>query len=112
MKKVNLTWNVLLQDFNAKKIIKYNVLDNDYIIDSIKKAVKKREVSNYKEFKEFIKRKFMAQYWSRAEYEIMVSGLFDTDKPEKIDVWYQIEMNLDNIAEYLITKLKLDLKIE
>ena len=54
----------------------------------------------------------MAQYWSRAEYEIMVSGLFDTDKPEKIDVWYQIEMNLDNIAEYLITKLKLDLKIE
>ena len=112
MKKPILEWNVLLHDFNSSKIRKYNVLNDDYIINSIKKAIKKQEIKNYAEFKEFIARKFMAQYWSRTEYEILVSGLFDIDKAEKIDVWYQIEMNLDNIAEYMINKLKLKIEVK
>ena len=44
-------------------------------------------------------------YMSRAEYEILVSGLFDKDDAEKIDVWYQLEMNIDAIVEYIIGNL-------
>lgn len=110
MKKVNLVWNVLFHDFNNDKIVKYNVLDNTYIIDSIKKAVKKKEIVTVSDLKEFVIHKFRAQYWSRAEYEILVSGIHSRSDAQKIDVWYQINMNLDNIVEYLILKLKLDIK--
>ena len=111
MKNVDLQWNVLFHDFNSDKIVKYNVLkDNTYLIDSIKKAIKKNEVTNFTELKELVTHKLRATYWSRAEYEILVSGLFTRKEPTKIDIWYQLEMNLDNLVEYLINKLKLDIK--
>lgn len=107
MRKVELEWNVLLHDSNSDKITKYNVLNDDYIITSLKKAVKKKEINTFEEVKGFLRRKFMAKYWSRAEYEIIVSGLFNKSKQYKIDAWYQIEMNLDKIVEYVILQLKL-----
>ena len=43
MKKVELSWNVMLHDFNADKIVKYDVLkNNDYLVDRIKKAIKSK----------------------------------------------------------------------
>lgn len=110
MKKVNLKWNVLMHDFNSDKIVYHNVLDDDYLIDSLKKAIKKEEVVSYDDVKSFLSSKFKARYWSRTEYEILVSGLFDRDKKYKIDIWYQLEMNIDNITEYVINKLNLKIK--
>ena len=112
MKKPELKWYVMLHDFNKDKIVKYNVLEYDYLIDSLKKAVKKKEITKYDEMKEFVKTKLMAQFWSRTEYEILVSGLHKRVEPEKIDVWYQLEMNLDNLCEYLNDKLKLNIEIK
>lgn len=109
MKKPDLKWYVMIHDSNKDKIVKYNVLEYEYLIESLKKAVKKKEITKYDELKEFIKRKLMAQFWSRTEYEILVLGLFTKNEPEKIDVWYQLEMNLDNICEYLNDKLKLNI---
>lgn len=108
MSKPKLEWYVLLHDFNNDKIIKYNVLDDDYIIESLKKAVKKGEVTNKDQVTEFLKGKFMARYWSRTEYEILVSGLFKSEQ-HKIDAWYQIEMNLNHIVDYMIDKLNLNI---
>lgn len=112
MKKPDLKWYVMIHDFNVDKIVKYNILEYDYLIDSLKKAIKKKEITKYDELKEFVKRILMAQFWSRTEYEILVSGLHTRVEPQKIDVWYQIEMNLDNLLWYLIEKLKLDIKIK
>ena len=112
-RKVDLKWYVLFHDFNTDKIVKYNVLEHcDYLVDSVKKAIKKKEVQTYNEFKDFISRKFKAQYWSRTEYELLVSGLVTRKEAEKIDIWYQLEMNLDNLCEYLIDKLKLNIEIK
>ena len=110
MKKVELKWNVLLNDFNSGKIVHYNALDDDYIIGAMRKLIKKGEILSKSDLKDFLERKLRARYMSRAEYEILVSGLFDKDNAEKIDVWQQLEMNLDNIVEYIIHKLNLDLK--
>lgn len=110
MKKVKLSWNVMLHDFNADKIVKYDVLkNNDYLVDRIKKAIKKGEITKYDELKELVTHILRATYWSRTEYEIMVSGIHTRREPEKLDAWFQLEMNLDNIIEYLINKLKLDI---
>ena len=111
MKKVELKWNVLMHDFNSDKIVYYNVLNDEYLIDSLKKSIKKGEVVSYTDVKDFLSGKFKARYWSRAEYEILVSGLIKSE-PEKIDIWYQLEMNIDNITEYMINKLKLKIDIK
>lgn len=114
MKKAKLSWKVMLHDFNSDKIVSYDVLkNNDYLVDRIKKAIKKGEITKYDELKELVKHILKATYWSRTEYEILVSGIHTRrTEPEKIDAWYQLEMNLDNIIEYLINKLKLDIKIK
>lgn len=109
MNKKELEWNVLINDFNSDKIISYNVLDDNYIIDSLKKELKKKKILNKEELKEFLRGKLMAKYWSRTEYEILISGLFNKDKAYKIDAWKQIEINLDRIVEYINSNLKLGL---
>lgn len=113
MKKVELSWNVMLHDFNADKIVKYDVLkNNDYLVDRIKKAIKKGEITKYDELKELVTHILRATYWSRTEYEIMVSGIHTRREPEKLDAWFQLEMNLDNLCEYLNDKLKLNIEIK
>ena len=100
-----LEWKVLNYDFNKDKIIEYNIFNKEFEND-IKEAVKDKRILKYEELKAYIKRKFQYQYWSKAEYEILVSGLF-SDNIEKIDIYRQLEMNLDTITEYVNTKLKL-----
>lgn len=108
IKKSNLEWYVLNYDYNSKKLINYNVMSG--IAELIGKKVKSGAIHNKETLREFLKREFMHDYWCRAEYEILVSelGAVTTDKAEKIDIWRQLEMNLDQIVEYV--NLKCDLK--
>lgn len=106
VKNSNLEWYVLKYDFNSNEIVNYNVMIG--LAEKLHKKVKKKEVYDKKTLKEFLQREFMSQYWARCEYEILVSGLFNKSEKEKIDIWRQLEMNLDNIVEYV--NLKCDLK--
>ena len=50
----------------------------------------------------------MWYYWSKSEWEILVSDLHlhtPKHKIEKIDIYYQLEPNLDRITEYMINNL-------
>lgn len=109
MKNIKLVWNVLLHNSSSGDIVSYNVLDDDYIITTMKKLIKSGEIFTVAELKEFLGKKFRARYMSRAEYEIMVSGLFDEENAKKLDVWRQLEMNIDSITDYIIYKLDLNL---
>lgn len=99
-----LEWYVLRDDFNNREVKHYNALSGWE--ENIKKARKK--VKTREEFKNWLKREFMYYYWSKAECEIQVAGLFARDEKEfkKIDIWYQLEPNLDIIVDYIIDKLK------
>lgn len=106
VKNANLEWYVLRHDFNKDEIVNYNVMTG--IADEIAKRVKAKKIYNKETLKDFLERTFLHDYWCRAEHEIMVSGLHRTDVMEKIDIWRQLEMNLDQIVEYV--NLKCDLK--
>lgn len=105
MKNIKLEWYVLNHDFNADKIKNQNIfLMSD--VDELKKARKNGKFTNKNELKEFLKRRFMNNYWCKAECEILVGGLFSkSEKFEKIDMYRQIEMNLDQITDYVINQL-------
>ncbi len=109
-RKVDLEWNVLLFDINTDKIKFYNILYG--YNEDIYKEFKKGKINNIEELKNFLTIIFMHQYWSRYEYEIAVGRLYSKYPEEfvKIDVWEQISMNLDRIAEYINWKMQLNLK--
>lgn len=109
LKNVKLEWSVLMWDSNDKRVINYNVLDDELIQRLHKKIVKKKEITNYEQLKEDVKRWCMFYYWSKCECEISVGGWFvDEDDYEKIDAFRQIEMNLDRMCEYIIRELRID----
>lgn len=105
-KNSNLEWNVLVYDFNKKEIVNYNILYN--IASELKKEIKAKRVFDKKTLAHCLKRKFMYQYWSRCEYEVIISSLHGKDDGVKIDAWRQIEMNLDRIVEYVNEKCNLN----
>ena len=110
IKNKKLVWNVLLHDFNSDKIITYNVFGDEFK-ENLYKEYRKKKINNKLELKEYIKSKMMYRYWSRCEYEIAVGGIHSKhpENFEKIDVYYQLEMNLDHIVDYINDYLEMNL---
>lgn len=96
-------FNVIVSDFNTKEFKSYNVIP--YFIQCYKKA--KQKPKTFEEFKEFIKKEGMYMYWARCQYEIvLVHWPYKEDNPldncKKIDVWWQIENNIDLVTRVLM----------
>lgn len=72
-KKHNLCYYVYLENINKRKIEKYNVL-NDGIVNEIKKRVKEQHIEDKNKFSEVVEQILMHHYWSRSEYEIILTS--------------------------------------
>ena len=106
VKNANLKWCVLHHDWNNNKIVNYNVMQG--IAEELHKEVKAKRVHDKASLADWLKRELMYHYWSKAEHEICVSGFCKNDCEEKIAARRQLEMNFDNIVEYV--NIKCDLK--
>ena len=106
VKGLNLEWNVLNYDWNEKKIVNYNVIKQDLIDDIVKKA-RKKEITKHNELNECIRNWAFYHYRRRCEYEILVGDLCNEPKLEKIDIYRQIEINLDRLTEYIAREMRL-----
>ena len=91
-----LVFNVIVYDFNARKFVPYNIftyLEREYKEDPPKDTFRET-------LKKWILDKSQYQFWSRCEYEIVLTpwppykGI-----EEKIDVFDQIKMNIDVITD-------------
>lgn len=63
------TWEVMHYNINSDRIESYDVLS--YREDSIKKL--KKKFNTKEEFSEALRKEMMYQYWSRSEYELIIS---------------------------------------
>lgn len=79
-----------------------NVIRQD-LIDRVKKLIKKN--ADYEEIKKEIDASLMYDYWSKSEYEVIVSNWTGPDFEQKIDIYYQLQPNIDRITEYMIREL-------
>jgi hypothetical protein len=96
MKMNNLVWNVYIHDFNNNKIKPYNIFYKGSI-EEIKDYLNKKYT-----LREAITQWSKYHYWCKAEYEIQIGGLFSSlEEFQKIDIYNQIEMNIDRIVEYV-----------
>ena len=103
-----LEWYAFIIDFNSNKIKYINVL-SESIVEQVKKKLKKCDNLTFNKVKEELTKTLMSVYWSRVEYEVIVKNLFK-DEGTKIDVWFQLEPNIDRITEYFIANTKLNIK--
>lgn len=96
------SWYVYIVDFNSTKLQQYDVMP--YFLGCARQQ--KFESSDLEECKKFIKKEGMDMFWARCEWEILISTWPSVrDKYFKIDVWDQINMNLDVFATVFIENL-------
>ena len=94
------SFHVLNWDFNTDSLEEYDVLP--YFRNCYKNLTKSKRPSTVEEWKEFVKNKGMYEFWSRCQYEIIVTGWPQQKNEAKVDVWRQINMNLDVIVKILM----------
>ena len=101
MKNYNeLEWYVLIHDINDDIIRHFNIFRSSKVQDMVNDALK--HYTNFEAFKTTLTKIFKYEYLSKAEFEIYVNGMFSKKESRKIDVYYQIEPNINIIAEYII----------
>lgn len=93
-------FNVIIEDHG--RFVPYDIME--YLINKWETSDVKPY--NFKEVCEFIKKEAMIQWWSRCQYEIIISDWPPSDKEEKWDVYKQIMMNLDNITILFMENIK------
>lgn len=93
-----MEWYVYIYDINSRTMRKYNVLARRE--DAIRKFKKKS--NSIEEFSKMLRSEMMYYYWSKAEWEIIISAWCGGDGSEeaKIDVFDQLQMNWDAFVNY------------
>lgn len=105
-KEEGMAFYVLREDFNRDELEYFNIFNNYYVSEDIEKY--KKEYKKNKDRDELINkldRTFRYAFWSKCEYEIIVTSLFSNsfDRFEKkVDVYGQIRPNIPIIADMLI----------
>lgn len=99
-KKQRLEWNVIEYNINSRSLDVYNVFWHFGFLNDTKKNAKKNK-DNKEEFLSNLKRDAMYYFWSKCEWEIVVSSWPTGDAEEKIDVYDQLAFNWDKFSEYV-----------
>ena len=108
VKNKKLEWYTLNRDFNSNKLYHFNIFYQDFI-DNLYKKYKNKEINSLDDLKNFIL-SYCRTYWCRREYEILVGDLSSKENEFiKIDVFSQVEMNIDRITEYVNNELEINL---
>ena len=92
-----ISWNI-----NQDDIEYYDIMP--FLIDSYKK-IKKNKPKTFDEIKEFIINESRYRFWSRCEYEVIITGWPKQKREVKIDIFNQIMENIDVITTHFISHL-------
>lgn len=98
----NLKWYVLNYDFNGKKVENFNIFRSVRFVEGVQDLLE--HYITFEDFVEKLESELRYAFWSKREYEILVSDAFETDlnKYEKIDVYSQVKPNVRILAKYII----------
>ena len=109
--KVHLEWYALRYDMNKRRLVNYNIL-GDELVKIIIKEMQKKEIQNLEELKNCINNWLMYYYWTKSEFELAITNLYDKnlENAQKVDIYSQVTPNLDRIAEYINYTMDLKLK--
>lgn len=95
-----MEWNVIVHNINRDCIETFNVFDHYGFVRDIASMVRKR--MNHEKFAEELRRSLMYYFWSKCEWEVLISPWCGSvsKKPMKVDVYWQIMNNWDVFLDY------------
>lgn len=109
-----MEWWVFYEDFNRRKIEKWNVFDNYSFRKNVARAVRRRVRTEDGKRRALTKEEFLKEvagwlmycYWGKCEWEIIISSWPPSSNPEycvekKVDVYEQVMLNWDKFSEYV-----------
>jgi len=98
----DMVWNVYVENFNAKQMEPYNIFKHYSFNEGVKKAYK-RYKNDFDAFAEEIKKELQYYFWSKCEWEIILSDWPPSDrfKPVKVSVYDQVMLNWDVFIQYV-----------
>lgn len=99
MKVNNMHWKVFYYDINAQKISTYDIFDHRCFRVDIEKKLNFCETKE--QFAERLKANLMYYFWSKAEWEVVISAWVGGDASKKIDVYTQVMNNFDVFLDYV-----------
>ena len=99
MKLINLEWYVWCNDLNTNKIKPFNIFNHYSFNKAVTDIFSKR--LHMDEFEEMIDKEAMYYFWCKAEYEVMIGGLFEKGTKTKIDIYSQLKLNWGRFIDYL-----------
>lgn len=102
-KKAPIPFYVIIDDVNAQEFTKYDIMP--YLISCYATTTKDKRPKTFDEFKEFVKAKSMYMYLSRCQYEIILKAWCSLTEERKVDVYWQIENNLELVTKLLMLNL-------
>lgn len=125
-----LTYNVYIEDFTNKEIKVINIFDHSSFYNNLLK-IKKEQKDNFEKFSEEVKKCLLYNFWSKSEYEIILTSwppyvddkainkvvaerdehikkcnnfyrnTIQLEVAEKIDIYDQVMLNWDIFIKYL-----------
>lgn len=101
-----MEWYVYYHDVNAQEIKTLNIFKHGSFQEDVENYLK--QYKDKEEFAKKLKSSLQYYFWSRAEYEIIISpwcGGRDT-KGLKIDVYNQVINNWDIFVDYVFNNKK------
>lgn len=96
-----IPFNVIIE--RNGKFISMDIMQ--YLIDEWKKNNKNTKSINKEEISKFIEAKCKYRFWSRCQYEIILSDWPNKKIEEKIDVYQQIKMNFEVVVDVFMANL-------
>lgn len=104
MKCPDPEWYVYCENSNAKTIEKFNVFHSYRFMDCCKKAFKKYS-KDIDKLKKEIESSALYSFWSKCEYEIVLTSWISSNKDFKdvrIDVYEQLMLNWNAFIQYTL----------
>ena len=97
-----MEWNVYVENFNTRRIEKYNIFKHYSFLKDCVKFAKIKDITK-QEFAEKVKRSLSYFFWCKCEWEIILSAWPPREdfREEKIDVYSQVCLNFDIFIDYL-----------
>ena len=97
-----LQWNVLNHNIGSDEIVQFNIFDHSGFRKDMREAA--RNIYDRDEFTKAVRSSLMYYFWSKCEYEVVVSPLGSNPKNirKKVDVFTQVWNNKDAFIWYCL----------
>lgn len=96
-----MEWYVYYDDFNSKQIKKFNIFDHWKFKEDVEQDL--RRYKSRAEFEKSLKMHLMHYFWSKSEWEILLSSWIGRANTVKIDIYDQVMLNWEVFVDYCWT---------